>query len=349
MKRVLTVVVMMVISSSLTSTASLAWRETGHFTVCEIAERNLVPEARQRIAEILDGADFSTQCTWPDMVRHSDQWKHTFPWHFINLDDGKEYFAPGNVNPAGDVLQILLLAEAKLSDPETPPEEMRRYLRFLGHLAGDSHQPLHSGRKVDLGGNKVIVTWFGERTFESIAIELAPEDDGTCSQGESYIDASTGECVMRAVTHPQVNLHKVWDLLMLQRFITKRKLRPEAGDSEFLHKAYATKVARWVDPSEDAAAIKAPFGDWVEESMQARVDAYDVGRGKLRRRYFRRNIDLLNGRIALAGHRLAFTLNRLFGPVDSSPEVAAIRQSHLELRRQLVELAGGDSPLAALP
>jgi hypothetical protein len=37
-------------------------------------------------------------------------------------------------------------------------------LKFLVHFTGDLHQPMHLGRKDDLGGNRVPYTWFGDKT-----------------------------------------------------------------------------------------------------------------------------------------------------------------------------------------
>lgn len=331
----------------LTVEASHAWRETGHFAVCEIAYRNLTSEAREQVDAILGGKDFATQCTWPDMVRKSPRWGHTYDWHFINLDDGKEYFAEGNISPKGDVLQALLLAEAKLLDEATPQTERRIFLRFLGHFAGDSHMPLHAGRKADLGGNLLTASWFGDDTFESTAIELAPVDNDNCMGEDVSIDPATSECVKREVSQRPVNLHKIWDLLIIQRFIDKQRLRAEAGDSEFLHKAYATAVEGVLDGEAIARANRGTFWDWTEESLRDRGRAYAIGRGKLKRRYYRRNVGYLNRRIASAGHRLAFTLNRIFASTKT-PETAEIEAKHRQLRARVAELAGDGSPLIGL-
>ena len=43
-------------------------------------------------------------------------------------------------------------------------EEKQIALKFLVHLIGDLHQPLHVGKKSDRGGNKIKVKWFGEET-----------------------------------------------------------------------------------------------------------------------------------------------------------------------------------------
>ncbi len=335
------------ISLFLTAGESRAWRETGHFAVCEIAYRNLLPEARERLDAILEGKDFATQCTWADMVRGSERWKHTYPWHYINLDDGRQYFAAGSVEPRGDVLQALLLAEARLLDESLAPNEKRIQLRFLGHFAGDVHQPLHAGRKADRGGNDVAVSWFGARELDSIAVVLATDDDGTCTGEDHRVDAATGECVERQPRRRPANLHTVWDLLMIQRFIDQQGLRAEVGDSEYLHKAYATAIAGLLDDDDIARAVKGTFWDWTAESLRDRGRAYTVGTSKLKRRYYRRNIGYLNRRIALAGHRLAFTLNRIFAAA-AVPEAAALAAKHRQLRDRIVELAGERSPLARL-
>ncbi len=329
----------------LTAGESLAWREAGHFAVCEIAYRNLLPEAREEVDAIVDGKDFATQCTWADMVRGSERWKRTYPWHYLNLDDGKQYFAAGNIAPQGDVFQALLLAEAGLLDETATRSEKRTYLRFLGHFAGDVHQPLHTGRKADRGGNDVAVSWFGAQDFESIAVVLATDDDGSCTGEGRQVDAATGECVERASRRRPVNLHKVWDLLMIERFIDQQGLRDEAGDSEYLHKAYATAVEGLLDGAEITRAVKGTFWDWTAESLGDRGRAYAVGRGRLKRRYYRRNIGYLNRRIALAGHRLAFTLNRILAATGISADFEA---RHRQLRDRVVELAGECSPLAGL-
>ncbi len=324
---------------------SLAWRETGHFAICEIAYRNLLPAARERVDAITGGRDFAAQCTWADIVRGSERWQHTYPWHYINLDDGERYFAAGNVEPRGDVLQALLLAEAGLADPASTPEERRVHLRFLGHFAGDVHQPLHVGREADRGGNDVAVTWFGAGELVSIAVVEVDGDDGRCRGEDRRVDVATGVCVEDVARRQPMNLHKVWDLLMIRRFIDKRRLRAESGDSEHLHKAYATAIEGLLDDGEIARAVGGTFWDWAAESLRDRGRVYAVGDGDLGRRYYRRHVDYLNRRVALAGHRLAFTLNRLFAAAEV-PEAATLEAKHHRLRDRVVELAGERSPLA---
>ena len=348
---------LMLIWGLVDSDPAAAWRETGHFAVCEIAYRSLTPAARQEVDALLEGRDFAAGCTWPDIVRNDSAWGFTYPWHFINLDDGEEYMVAGNVSPKGDVFQALLLMEAKLLDPETSAAERLVALRFLSHFAGDSHQPLHVGRKTDLGGNTIQVTWFGDETFKSVAIELAPEPREPCGENGSHVHSATGECVVREVTQPKVNLHKIWDLLMIQRFLEKARLPVEEGDSEFQHKAFATAATNAASEmksetksettSERARRVAEgeTFWDWVSESMALREQAYDVGRGRLRWRFYRRNVKTVQERIAVAGFRLASTLNRIFDRAGRTASDGAVEAKHRELRKRMASLAGATSPL----
>ena len=51
-----------------------------------------------------------------------------------------------------------------LKDPNASLADKQLALRFVVHLVGDLHQPLHVGKCCDKGGNDVKVTWFGKPT-----------------------------------------------------------------------------------------------------------------------------------------------------------------------------------------
>lgn len=50
-----------------------------------------------------------------------------------------------------------------LKSLNAPRDEKRIALRFVAHLVGDIHQPLHSGFAEDLGGNSVDVPFNGRK------------------------------------------------------------------------------------------------------------------------------------------------------------------------------------------
>jgi hypothetical protein len=51
-----------------------------------------------------------------------------------------------------------------LQDPNASRADKQLALRFIVHLVGDLHQPLHVGKCCDRGANDVKVTWFGKPT-----------------------------------------------------------------------------------------------------------------------------------------------------------------------------------------
>lgn len=50
-----------------------------------------------------------------------------------------------------------------LKSPDAPRNETRIALRFVAHLVGDIHQPLHAGFAEDRGGNSVNVRFNGRK------------------------------------------------------------------------------------------------------------------------------------------------------------------------------------------
>jgi len=65
---------------------------------------------------------------------------------------------------------------ATLKDPSKPVEERRTALRFIVHLVGDLHQPLHVGDNRNRGGNDTQIRFFDKgsnmhRLWDSDLIE----------------------------------------------------------------------------------------------------------------------------------------------------------------------------------
>ena len=57
------------LSLLLFSTFSFGWWNTGHATVCQIAENHLTPEVKAEVDRLLGNKSFAESCNWPDYVR----------------------------------------------------------------------------------------------------------------------------------------------------------------------------------------------------------------------------------------------------------------------------------------
>jgi hypothetical protein len=143
---------------------ALAWGKTGHRVVAAIADTQLSGLARAQVEQILGpGESLDEAANWPDEMRSAPGqfWqKTTVPWHYVTLNGIVYDHAP----PEGDALEALGRFTRALQDPNVGRADKQLALRFIVHLVGDLHQPLHNGKCCDRGGNDVKVTFFGKPT-----------------------------------------------------------------------------------------------------------------------------------------------------------------------------------------
>ena len=141
-----------------------AWGPTGHRIVAQIAQDNLSGQTRAHVEEILGREGLAEAATWPDEQKSNpaEFWRdEASPWHYITLK--AEQKAKDLVHPLqGDAVTALEKFTQELRDPDTSPEERALALRFIVHLVGDLHQPLHAGKEGDRGGNDAMVQWFDD-------------------------------------------------------------------------------------------------------------------------------------------------------------------------------------------
>lgn len=100
----------------------ISWGVTGHRTIGKIAENHLTPQARTAVQDLLGSATLADVSTWADEVRNQPEYRHTPPWHFLNLPLGLSY-AQFQQQVAGmgteDVYGALLKEEQDLASSAT--------------------------------------------------------------------------------------------------------------------------------------------------------------------------------------------------------------------------------------
>jgi hypothetical protein len=124
--------------------------------------------------------DIPSEATWADKYRdqnnRQDHYQQTQHWHFTDIEiDHPDLIAacfgrqplPQSVLASNGPAQACAVDKidqfrAELSSPGIDAEERLFALKFILHLVGDVHQPLHSSDNHDRGGNdvKVIVDGF---------------------------------------------------------------------------------------------------------------------------------------------------------------------------------------------
>ena len=150
----------LVVSITCSHLPAWGWGEVGHETVGEIAERHLTPRAKHFVFEILGSEPLSAAAIFPDQVRSDDRFKDFSDYHFVTLPNGARYDSlPDSVKPKKDMNTILGKGALKLIAPDTTRDQKIILLKYLVHIVGDAHQPLHVSRPGSLGGNLCDVKW----------------------------------------------------------------------------------------------------------------------------------------------------------------------------------------------
>ncbi len=168
-----------------------AWGRNGHQIVGWIADQEMKPETRQKVAELLAQETPPAEApaglpplalfsTWADEVVRDR--RETGPWHYVDIPATEPgYVAERDCPAEACVVAQIERLRGVLRAPETTPKDRAEALKFLVHFVGDVHQPLHAAcmvlpprprtsmpeatcggvRNSDRGGNEIKVR-FGD-------------------------------------------------------------------------------------------------------------------------------------------------------------------------------------------
>jgi S1/P1 Nuclease len=139
-----------------------SWGFKGHRAVASIAQKHLTSNTAYVVSAYLKGESMADVATWADENRNNT----TAPWHFLNLPLGltHEQFVKFVSESDNNVYSAILKTEASLKDKSLTPDQKNEALKYLIHLVGDAHQPMHISRKEDKGGNMIQVRFDNKGT-----------------------------------------------------------------------------------------------------------------------------------------------------------------------------------------
>ena len=126
----------------------------------------MTTSALKKAHAILEGHSLPYVANWADEIRSAPKsYGYTFDWHYTTWQDDDQRFHAGLENKAsGFLLSQVNNQLAVLKSPLSSQAEKAFALKFVVHLLGDLHQPLHVGGGNDKGGNACRVTWHGKPT-----------------------------------------------------------------------------------------------------------------------------------------------------------------------------------------
>lgn len=261
--------------------AAFAWDDTAHMTVAQIAYDRLTPKARQTVDRVLrqnpapDFTDFVRSATYPDQLKRYGI-KAYSAWHTIATPYVRDQVKTSEPRPDNAVWAIEQCTKA-LTDERTISYEKARMLRFLIHLVGDIHQPIHAATLFD----------------------------------KDHPDGDDNGREFKLGKGKKNRLHALWDTSFGVYHDLEDSRKADLSEIRRL----ADNVLSDTRGQKLGDATDLDPEDWAKESYRLAVDvAYRTTEGEAPSpAYIDRARKICRERIALAGQRLANLLNKALG------------------------------------
>ena len=159
----------LVLALSLTMAAhAFAWGAQGHEVIASVAWQRLNPQARQEVTRLLalePGQTLESIATWADEHRSPA----TSVWHYVNFPRTSCKYEPERDCPGGRCVVAAIAHQASVFASHASDAERLKALKYLVHLVGDVHQPLHAGYQDDRGGNRFqLQLWMHARNLHAV-------------------------------------------------------------------------------------------------------------------------------------------------------------------------------------
>lgn len=236
------------------ASSAFGWGGEGHQLTALVAEAHLTPAAKTSIQALLGKGPDGTQAqisdaevaNWADRIRRERE--GSGPYHYVDIPfDAASYDADRDGNKGDNVIDKLTFYADRLRDASKPKADREEALRWVVHLAGDLHQPLHCAeRDKDRGGNSRL----------------------------AFLLDSKGKAS---------NLHSIWDSGLLRLIIGKRSIADVAD--QFDKKITPKQLKQWAGgtPTDwanesHAVAVKVVYAGVAADGPPPRLDEKYVER-----------------------------------------------------------------------
>ena len=119
---------------------AMAWGGFAHSAITEIAERNLTPEAREKIHQYLNHS-LPFYAIWMDQYRYTDPYRPSGKWHSNWMDKNGAVDMNNELCAAYQTTRVWneLKNYKKMAD-----KDVKLNLLYLIHLVADMHCPCHN-------------------------------------------------------------------------------------------------------------------------------------------------------------------------------------------------------------
>lgn len=153
-----------VFSMCLLPSAASAWGPKAHKIIAMVAWDQLRADSRQRVEELLGKSKgpidpLTTIADWADLEVAKNP--KTRSWHYVEIPLDDIYSRSRDCRDSNCIIDKIDQFKNQLQSGKSRQDRIEA-LKYLVHLVGDLHQPLHCTDNYDAGGNRVQVTFFGK-------------------------------------------------------------------------------------------------------------------------------------------------------------------------------------------
>lgn len=222
----------------------ISWGFKGHRAIATIAQKHLTSNTAYVVSAYLKGAGMADVSTWADETRTNT----SAPWHFLNLPLGltHEQFIQAVQQSDNNVYTAILKTEAALKDKTLGIDQKNEALKYLIHLVGDAHQPMHISRKEDKGGNTIQVRMDNQGTNLHSLWDSKLIDHEGLSQDEiarQYDSASAADIKKWQADSP---MEWIWESYQISSQLYA-EIKPGQTIDEVYYKKYIGTIHQRID------------------------------------------------------------------------------------------------------
>lgn len=253
-----------------------AWGPEGHRIVTDIAESRLTQFAQEQIRQLLGNTDLAAISVWADEIRHDRP--ETFGWHFVDIPSNASGFSETR-----DCYRPDQKYPSSLNDHHNCVVD--RITMFKQVLADRN-----ASKQDRIEALKFVVHFVGDVHQPLHAISEARGGNDI-----HVVQFGSPQCGERAC-----NLHSAWDVGLIEH--------TGLTEAQYVSKLNQL-IARW----KLGRGVDGTPEEWANESFRFQNKIWLNEGGSVDEQYYKTAIGIVDQRLALAGLRLAATLNQALG------------------------------------
>ncbi len=277
MRRAFTFSAAVIALTLLTPSTLVGWWHEGHEIVASLAQTRLTENAKNGIRSLIGDASLASIANWADEVRPDRD--ETYNWHFVDI--------PKDASGFSDERDCFLPNSRHKGAATDHQNCVVDRIELFKKILSDTN----ASRDDRIEALKFLVHFVGDVHQPMHAIGEAAGGNGIAVTQFGSTECGRHSC----------NLHGAWDTGLIEHTGMARD-------------AYTDHLEKLIS-DELLTAIGSPE-DWANESHGDAQSAWVADGAQIDENYYRKEIQVVDQRLALAGLRLAAVLNEAFAQVQ---------------------------------